>query len=156
MNEGEMWATPPAPPAPATKAATCTDCGGPLDDGRYYRCVACVDRLWLKIERGKDKPWVARHRSENGEETACTRTITRITVPAFEAKRREKMDKQIAYYVADAVNTETRVMGGSLIALPVRAPTHPWHVVELWWVEISSQSGGAAITIHEATIDHED
>ncbi len=67
MSDGEMWGTSPAPSAPATEAATCTDCGGPLDDGRYARCRRCTDDEWWAIARERSVDWVARHRGERGE-----------------------------------------------------------------------------------------
>ena len=46
----------------ADNTATCTDCGGPLDDGRYYRCRHCTELEWLAIAQEMGVDWVARHR----------------------------------------------------------------------------------------------
>jgi len=51
----------------ATKAATCTDCGGPLEPGRCYRCVACTDAEWQALEHDKGAVWVGRHREEDAQ-----------------------------------------------------------------------------------------
>ncbi len=59
---GEAHVTIEGETAPATKAATCTDCGGPLDDGRYYRCRHCTELEWLAIAQEMGVDWVARHR----------------------------------------------------------------------------------------------
>lgn len=52
-----------APVSGATSTIeTCVDCGGLLDPGRYARCLGCVSALWIALEEGYGREWVARHR----------------------------------------------------------------------------------------------
>lgn len=68
MDHDDMWTTDPAPAAPSTEAVsaetTCTDCGGPLEPGRYARCRGCTDEEWLVIAQEMGVDWVAQHRAD--------------------------------------------------------------------------------------------
>jgi len=78
MTEGEMWAASPAPSAPTTAPTTCTDCGGPLEPGRRYRCHDCTDAWWRRLDEDTGVwwrqlgdevrgAWVARHRPDDAD-----------------------------------------------------------------------------------------
>jgi len=51
----------------ADNTATCTDCGGPLEPGRYARCLACTSALWVALEERYGREWAARHRGQPEE-----------------------------------------------------------------------------------------
>lgn len=53
----------PATVSQPETSLTCTDCGGPLEPGRSYRCLACASALWIALEERYGVEWAARHRS---------------------------------------------------------------------------------------------
>jgi len=52
----------PAAISQPDSSLTCTDCGGPLEPGRLYRCLACLSAEWVALEERYGREWAARHR----------------------------------------------------------------------------------------------
>lgn len=51
----------PAAISQTDNSPTCVECGGPLEPGRLYRCLAAE---WIALEERYGREWAARHRGQ--------------------------------------------------------------------------------------------